>query len=69
MYFVGYKCDVTGATGTQAITANVGGVREVVSYTDARAREVLEATTALSQQAGVLTAEASVFLGAIQAAS
>ena len=57
------------AVGARAITVNVGGVRELVSYTDGKAREVLDATTALSQQASVLTAEASVFLDAVQAAS
>jgi methyl-accepting chemotaxis protein len=57
------------ASGARDITGNVSGVRAAVSYTDAKAHEVLTATTALSQQARILTSEAEIFLGAIQAAA
>ena len=57
------------ALGTQDMTDNVGSVQQIVSHTGIKAREVLDATTALSRDAEALTAEATVFLGAIQAVS
>ncbi len=57
------------ALGTQDMTEDVGNVQQIVSHTGLRAREVLDATTALSHEAEALTAGATVFLGAIQAAS
>ncbi len=59
--------DIRSSSGD--VAATVTGVRQIVSDTEVKAQNVLDAATALSHQAETLTSEAAVFLSAIQAAA
>ena len=56
------------ATGTQNVTSNITGVNEAATATGAAARQVLDAASELSGQAGRLSSQVNAFLANVRAA-
>jgi methyl-accepting chemotaxis protein len=57
------------AVGTAEVNSNIAAVSEVVGETSGKASGLLEAATAMTEQAGMLQREVAGFLSAVQQAA